>query len=103
MTRLIPALLAATTIAASIAPAVAASRPDTRNMTCNEVRQLIRERGSIVLSTGRHTYAKYVSGQAYCESGLYANYSPVPTKDRKSCDAGYECTASEPFGFDRRR
>jgi len=84
-------------LATATPPTFAASRPDTRSMTCAEVRQLVRQRGAVLLTTDQHTYGRYVSGQAYCESGLYANYSPVVTRDAKACDAGYMCTASEPF------
>jgi hypothetical protein len=89
-------------ILAMFAPvaAISASRPDVRNMSCAAAQKLVAQRGGIVLTTGRYTYERFVSGQRFCESALYAHPAFVRTKDRRSCEIGYVCTDSRPFPFD---
>ena len=60
----------------------AAARPDTRNMTCAQIKALISKSGSAVLSTGPVTYDRYVSsnGRA-CKVGQIVQRTSVPSRD----------------------
>ena len=86
------ALIAGSTVAAH-------ARPDVRDLSCREARALVRDAGAIVMTTGRHTYDRFVSSEAYCDYGLFANRAWVETRDRRSCRVGYTCTTVDPFGF----
>jgi hypothetical protein len=43
-----------------MAASPAFARPDTRTMTCEQVRGLIQSRHAVVLTTGPNTYDRYV-------------------------------------------
>lgn len=61
-------------------------RPDTRTMNCEEVQSMIAQRGAVVMSTGRHTYDRYVSDRFQCSfSSEVAVRAYVPALDRRSC------------------
>jgi len=77
--------LAALLAIAMIAPAAAQSRPDTRNMTCSAAQSLVDREGAITLSTGRYTYARFVSGTSACRPLGSARPSYVPTQDQRNC------------------
>jgi hypothetical protein len=71
---------------AVLATAVAAeARPDTRAMTCGQTQNLIRQSGAIVLTTGQHTYDRYVSSGAYCAREEDPHSAYVKTKDASQC------------------
>ncbi len=76
---------------------VAQARPNTLNMTCSQARALVRSQGSILLSTGRHTYDRYVVSVGFCPAGDYAKSAYVQTRDRRSCRIGYTCTMDNPL------
>ena len=78
---------------------VAQARPNTINLTCPQVQNLVRSHGSILLSTGKYTYDRYVVSVAFCPSGDYAKSAYVQTRDRKSCRIGYTCTMDNPLEF----
>jgi len=76
------AVLAAT-IAAMLplaSSALAQSRPDSRAMTCTQVQSLIQNAGAVVLTTGRHTFDRYVSHGAFCSM----LYEPVQARIQTS-------------------
>ncbi|MCP4184696.1 MAG: hypothetical protein GY761_15495 [Hyphomicrobiales bacterium] len=77
--------------------AVADARPNTVNLSCSQVKSLVRSHRSILLSTGRHTYDRYVVNVAFCPSGDYAKRAYVRTRDRNSCRIGYTCTMDNPL------
>lgn len=80
----------------------AEARPDTRSMTCRQAQNLVYQRGAIVLSTGTHTFDRYVAGPGFCEIGERIVPETVPTKDTARCPIGYICEAGSPmFDFDR--
>ncbi len=63
------------------AGAALAQRPDTRQMSCGDVRNLIADTGGIVLTTGQFTYDRYVSSSYFCERPYVARPAYVPTLD----------------------
>lgn len=95
------AMLAAM-LAATVAPAAAQGRPDVRQMTCGEVRSLIAARGAVVLTTGRHTYDRFVAYGSLCSHPQVAMPMSVRTRDTDRCVI-YNCQL-DPFEdtWDRR-
>lgn len=76
--------------------AFAQSRPQSRAMKCSQVQFIVANRGAVVLSTGEHTYDRYVSSQASCLSGEFIKPAWVPTADAPQCMIGYTCVTSPP-------
>jgi len=83
-------LLSVVASLALIAPP-AAARPSTLAMICEEAAALVASSGAIVLSTGRHTYDRFVSGPRFCPFDDYADRAFAPTGDDRSCRLGYVC------------
>jgi hypothetical protein len=77
----------------------AQARPNTLDMSCQQARNVVHSNGGIVLSTGRHTYDRYVVNHAFCPLGDYAKQAYVPTRDKRSCSIGYTCTPDNPWPF----
>jgi len=78
-------LMAAGALAAAMAPALAQGRPDARAMSCDEVRAMIAAHGAVVLTTGRHTYDRYVRHRGYCASPEIARMTTIRTRDAAEC------------------
>lgn len=76
---------------AALAATAAQARPDTRAMTCGEARGLVEQAGGIVLSTGPHTYARFVANRGFCLRNQLTRAQFAPTRDVSQCFAGYEC------------
>jgi len=72
-------------LAAAVLPAAAQGRPDARAMSCGEVRALIDSRGAVVLTTGRHTYDRYVTDTRYCAPPEVARVTTIRTNDTAQC------------------
>ncbi|CTQ52323.1 hypothetical protein LP7551_00840 [Roseibium album] len=67
-------------------------RPDTRNMTCSQAQALVKQRGSVVLTTGPNTFDKFVADARYClpqSNSVRAKFAP--TKDDPKCPVGNRC------------
>jgi hypothetical protein len=90
----IAALLTAATVA------TAAARPDTRNMSCEQTQRLIVRNGAVVLTTGAHTYDRYVAGYGYCSYPDEPTQTFVRTRDTSHCPV-LNCQYSEPPIFDK--
>jgi len=89
------------TLLAGLIPVTADARPDSRRMSCYQVQDLVARRGAVVINTGRHTFERLVSSARYCQPGQIIENYWVPTRDRRSCLAGYICKEYEPrFRFD---
>lgn len=73
-------------LAALAAPVLAQSRrPDARQMSCAQVHDLIARQGAAVLTTGRHTYERYVSTSRFCMSDEAAAAVVISTRDTDRC------------------
>lgn len=96
-----PGTLLCATVAALLAFAAQASaRPDTRAMTCAQAQSLVKRSGAVVLTTGEHTYNRFVSSDYYCGYAEVAKLTWVPTRDESQCPVGYTCRQNvevEPF------
>jgi hypothetical protein len=85
-----------------LAPVTAeAARPSTLGMTCHQAQRMVASRGAVVMSTGRHTYDRFVVSGSYCEVAEWAISATAPTKDARYCRLGYTCTSTPPFEYDR--
>jgi hypothetical protein len=88
----------ALSLLASTAPA---QRPSTLAMSCAEASELVASAGSIVLSTGPHTYDRFVSHGRFCSFGEHLWPANAPTADTRRCPLGFTCRPgrSEPEDF----
>lgn len=77
--RLAGLAAAAAVVLATTAGAYA--RPDARSMTCSQVRSLIRAEGAVVMTTGRHTYDRFVSTRGACLRPEIPWQTTVATRD----------------------
>ena len=82
-------LVAASLLAAT---SLAQARESTLNMSCRQATALVASRGAVVLSTGRHTYDRFVARPGFCLFGEYADRAWAPTRDGR-CVVGYTCKA----------
>lgn len=80
-----PALRALMTAVLVTAAGTALARPDTRAMTCVQTQRLIVRSGAAVLTTGRHTYDRYVAGARFCSWPDVPTRAFVPTSDVADC------------------
>ncbi len=76
---------------AAIAPQAAIARPDTRAMTCAQAQALVKQQGAVVMSTGTHTYQRFVSTRAYCDRSEITWPLYAPTRDNAQCFVAYYC------------
>lgn len=67
------------------------ARPDTRTMTCAQAQDLVQRSGAIVLSTGQHTYSRFVADRRYCGHYEILRPSYAPTRDTAQCPVAYYC------------
>ena len=93
--------LSATTFAFSVLEASAQRRPSTLNMSCNQAQNLVRAGGAIVLSTGGHTYDRFVSSRRFCTPDEDTIPTWAPTRDTDECMVGYRCEMRRSWRFDR--
>ena len=85
-----------------LAPVAAdAARLSTLGMTCRQAQSVVASRGAVVMSTGKHTYDRFVVSGGYCEVAEWAVWATAPTKDRRQCPLGYTCTSIPPLEYDR--
>lgn len=68
-------------------------------MTCAQVQALISQRGGVVLSTGQHTFDRYVANRNFCQHGEILKRDYVPTRDNNRCYV-QRCANNQPFYFD---
>ena len=80
-----------------IATAAMAQRPSTLAMTCDEANGLVASEGAVVLSTGRHTFNRFVAKAGFCSYGEYAYEGTAPTADARRCRIGYVCKKQTPL------
>jgi hypothetical protein len=90
-------IVAALALSASVA---FAQRPSTLDMSCQQAQSLVGRSGAVVLSTGRHTYDRFVASDRFCLPGEYALAATAPTQDARQCPLGYTCTSQPPFWDD---
>ena len=94
-------LVAASTIGLSASHVFAQGRPSTLNMTCAQAQSFVRSAGAVVLSTGGHTYDRFVATQAFCTPDEELVPTWAPTRDTPQCMVGYRCEMRRSWRFDR--
>ncbi len=72
-------------------PEIAHARPDVRTMTCAQARELVLHYGAVVMTTGRHTYERYVAGQGYCYRPDVIQRAWIATGDTSRCQIAFTC------------
>jgi len=72
-------------------PGIAHARPDVRTMTCAQARGLVLQYGAVVMTTGRHTYERYVASQGYCYRPDVIQRAWIATGDTSRCQIGFTC------------
>jgi hypothetical protein len=77
--------------------AQAQQRLSTLNLTCGQAQQVVLARGAVVLSTGAHTYDRYVRDQSFCEFNETIKLAVVPSRDTPQCPVGYRCSTNLDF------
>lgn len=85
---------AAVALLLALASQALAARPDTRAMTCAQGRGAIAQYGSLVMTTGAHTYARIVHNRGFCGPGQDTVLKVVPSADDPYCRIGYTCSDS---------
>ena len=48
---------------------LAEARPNTTSMSCGEAAATVARAGAIVLTTGEHTYERFVAASTFCLAG----------------------------------
>ena len=76
------------------------ARPSTLAMTCSQAQSMVASQGAVVMSTGAHTYNRFVANPGFCEFNEWANWTTAPTKDQRACGVGYTCTSTPPLEYD---
>lgn len=77
--------MTAVLMAAGLASVSAQGRPDARAMSCEQVRALIESRGAVVMTTGRHTYDRFVAHGSYCAHLDAPVATTIATRDTDRC------------------
>ena len=78
------------TLALLAAGSTAAARSSTLAMSCGEANAFVAAHGAVVLSTGTHTYDRFVATPGYCLLGEYAWPGMAPTRDGR-CRLAFTC------------
>ncbi|WP_319411655.1 hypothetical protein [uncultured Cohaesibacter sp.] len=86
--------LAIATVALS-APAFAAGQVDSHNLTGTQVKQMVQDQGSVLISTGPDQFDRYVANDSYCFLGDAAKAAFIPTADSSASLIGYTCVPAQ--------
>ncbi len=84
-------LLAATAIGGMMSDALAQSRPSTLGMSCGQAQSFVRSRGAVVMTTGPHTYDRFVASRQFCTPDEDLEPTWAQTRDAAQCMVGYRC------------
>jgi len=88
MRRLASFVVIAVAANASVAEA---ARLSTLGMSCAQAAATVASAGAIVLSTGQHTYDRFVAHTGFCLHNEVARPVVAPTADSPYCSIGYRC------------
>jgi hypothetical protein len=83
-------LIATLALLAVIEPAGAISRYNVNNMSCGEVRALVRSEGAVILRFRPSfapvpRYGRFVASGYFCAGSEIAETSYIPTADTRTC------------------
>jgi len=85
-------------LALNIGQSAAQARPDVRAMSCQQAQGLVIQRGAVVMTTGRYTYHRFVSGRRYCDRWQDVRPAYSAAADGAQCQVGWECFTRYPSG-----
>lgn len=85
----LPLIVAASISAASVG--IAEARTNALHLTCAEATAKVRQSGAVVFNTGPRTFERLVSSTRYCSHAEILEDRWIPTRDVRSCPAGYKC------------
>jgi hypothetical protein len=71
------------------------ARPSTLTMSCAQAAATVARAGAVVLTTGAHTYERFVASGNFCVAEERAEGARAPTLDDPSCTVGYVCRQRE--------
>lgn len=83
-------VFAACCLVMAASPALA-QRVDSRSLSCAAAQDLVRQRGSVVLSTSTFLFYRYVSDRSYCDRSQVLRAAAAPTSDNPNCNVGFRC------------
>jgi hypothetical protein len=66
-------------------------------MSCAKAAATVSQAGAIVLSTGPHTYDRFVSDISHCMPRQTTEAGLAPTLDSPSCQVGFVCRRQDWF------
>ena len=96
--RALTASLVAVFSMLTILAGAAQARPDIRTMRCADVRELVFQKGTIVVTTGDTTYERFVEGQRQCQPfAEIAIPAVAETRDNPKCWVGSVCRNRSDF------
>jgi hypothetical protein len=64
-------------------------------MSCGEAAATVARAGAIVLTTGEHTYERFVAANTFCLGGERVEDGVAPTADSEQCKVGYICRPAD--------
>lgn len=68
------------------------ARPNTVDFTCTEVKEMVKDNGTFILSHGDQAlYSRFVKNSMYCDSGERSISAYALTLDEKKCNVGFVC------------
>lgn len=91
LTSLVKAVVLGVALILLSTAALAAGRPDTRQLTCSQAQNMLQARGNVVFTTGARTYERLVADFRHCQRNEVLRRVWVMTKDNKSCQLGHRC------------
>lgn len=91
ISRLGKSLVLGTAFVMLTVPALAQARPDTRQLTCEQAKAMLDERGNVVFTTGSRTYERLVADFRHCQRNEVLRRVWVITKDKRNCQLGHRC------------
>jgi hypothetical protein len=89
-----------TLIVTLAATSVAGARPNTTTMSCDQAAATVARAGAIVLSTGVHTYERFVASIQFCMIRQITEPGFAPTLDSAECQVGFVCQWPDWFDKD---
>ncbi|MEP3279740.1 MAG: hypothetical protein ABJN26_06950 [Stappiaceae bacterium] len=68
------------------------ARQDVRRLSCAQAQNLVQRNGAVVLTTGQHTFRRFVRDRFYCDPDQIVVRTRAPSRDNPRCVVGYTCS-----------
>jgi hypothetical protein len=73
------------------AGALAQVRPNTQQMSCNQLQRLVASEGAAVIYSGPYTYDRFVRDSTFCPRPDRLEPAWIGATDTPQCFVGYRC------------